>query len=297
MNSSFNECAVVIDGNSLTYRAYYATWNQMQYFISNNIKPNNAIKLMLIMVLKILQDFNPKYTLIAFDAGKKTFRHEVFKQYKANRLKTPIELINQIKELHIAITLCGYHAYMQEGIEADDIIGSFASLMNKNKVLCKIFSSDRDMLQLVNEQTEVYMPKKGVSEMQLFNYYNFEQLMDGLHPNQITDYKGIVGDSSDNIPGIKGIGKKTGIKLLQKFGSLENIYANLNLLNEKQKKLFINSKEIAFQCKLLSTIKKDIFDNKNLNDFQRPLIKTEKLFDFLHECKINNMEKYIFSVK
>ncbi|WP_033159715.1 5'-3' exonuclease [Mycoplasmoides alvi] len=295
MSCSARECAVVIDGNALTYRAYYATINQIEYFLKNGIKPNNAIKLMLIMSLKILQEFNPKYALIAFDTGRKTFRHDIFDQYKANRAKAPNELIDQIKILPTAILLCGYNVYLQEGIEADDIIGSFAELTKKNNIVCKIFSSDKDMLQLVNSLTEVYMPKKGISEMVVYNNDNFLSLMDGLKPNQITDYKGIVGDASDNLPGIKGIGKKTGIKLLKEFNSLDNIFNNLDKLSKSQQKLFLDFKDIAIKCKNLSTIKQDIFFNKKISDFLRTSIQIEKLFSFFHEYKINNMEKYVFN--
>ncbi|WP_027123861.1 5'-3' exonuclease [Mycoplasmoides pirum] len=291
------EIAIVIDGNSLTYRAYYATINQLDYFKKYNIKPNNAIKTMLIMSLKILKQYNPKYTLIAFDAGKSTFRNELYKEYKSNRSKTPLELIEQITLLHDIMKLCGYNVCLQNGIEADDIIGSFANLTNANNIHCKIFSSDKDMLQLVNKNTEIHKPEKGVSEMQIYNIDNFENLLDGLSPEQIVDYKGIVGDSSDNLPGIKGIGKKTGIKLIKKYKTLDNIFNNLNDLSNKQKQLFIESENISKLCKELATIKTDLFLNKNINDFLRKPIETENLFDFLNKYKINNMEKYIFDVE
>lgn len=286
--------AVIIDGNSLTYRAYYATIKQLDYFKLKNIKPNNAIKLMLMMSLKILSEHQPQYALIAFDAGKKTFRNELFSDYKANRASTPIELINQLKDLQNLLMLIGYQVRLQEGIEADDIIGSFAKLANEAKLQCKIFSSDKDMLQLVNNHTTVYQPKVGISEMQTYNLNNFAKLCDGLLPEQITEYKGIVGDSSDNLPGIKGIGKKTGLDLLLKYRDLDGIYEHLDELKPKQKELFLEYKSVAQQCKMLATIKTDLFTNDNVNNFLRQPMQLEAIFEYLKTVNINNLDRYIF---
>lgn len=288
--------AVVIDGNSLSYRAFYATFNQLNYFKNKNIKPNNAIKLMLIMSLKILNEYNPDYALVAFDAGKKTFRNEIYDAYKANRDVTPAELIFQLPLIQKSLKLSGFNIELKQGVEADDIIGSFVNLANKNNIVCKIFSSDKDMLQLVNDLTCVYQPKKGISELQIYDSNNFETLTEGLKPIQIIDYKSIVGDSSDNIPGIKGIGKKIGINLLKKYGCLENIYEHINELSPSQQRMFNESKEIAKQCKILATIKNDLFVNVNIDNYLRHNMQTQELINLLKKCKINNMEKYIFNV-
>ncbi len=293
MNSTI-ETAVVVDGNSLAYRAYYATLPQVQYCLAHGIAPNNAIKLMSIMALKILREHAPRYALIAFDEGKKTFRNDLFEPYKANRPKTPPELIDQMAAVREIMPHCGYRVCSRGDMEADDVIGSFAALTERNGVPCKIFSSDRDMLQLVGPLTEVHQPKKGVTEIQVHSAANFAALNEGLAPGQIPDYKGIVGDSSDNLPGVRGIGKKTGVALILKYGSLESVFAHLSDLPASQQKLLRAGEETARLCKRLATIQTDLFAGVPLDSFQRLPQQAETLMDRFRKYKINNMDRYVF---
>lgn len=289
-----NNTALIIDGNSLSYRAYYATLKQLEYFKNSERQPTNAIKLMLLMSLKILNEHDPQYAVVAFDAGKKTFRDDVYDKYKAGRHATPKELLSQLPLIQQVLEYSGFCICVHSGIEADDVIGSFVDLANKNKINTFVYTSDKDMLQLVNENTIVYQPKKGVSEMMVYNNQNFKDLYYGLSPSQVIDFKAIVGDPSDNLPGVKGIGKAIGVKLIQKYQTLEKIYKNLSELTPSHQKLFIDSKEMAFKCKTLATIKCDFFDDKKITDFLRKPMNDKKVLEFLQKYRINNLENEIY---
>lgn len=289
-----NNTALIIDGNSLSYRAYYATLKQLEYFKNSDCQPTNAIKLMLLMSLKILNEHDPQYAVIAFDSGKKTFRDDVYDKYKAGRHATPKELLSQLPLIQQVLEYSGFCICVHSGIEADDVIGSFVNLANKNKINTFVYTSDKDMLQLVNENTIVCQPKKGISEMMVYNNQNFKDLYYGLSPSQVIDFKAIVGDPSDNLPGVKGIGKAIGVKLIQKYQSLEKIYKNLSELTPSHQKLFIDSKEMAFKCKTLATIKCDFFDDKKITDFLRKPMNDKKVLEFLQKYRINNLENEIY---
>lgn len=289
-----NNIAIVIDGNSLSYRAYYATLKQLEYFKNSDRQPTNAIKLMLLMSLKILNEHDPQYAVIAFDAGRKTFRDDVYDKYKAGRHATPKELLSQLPLIQQVLEYSGFCICAHSGIEADDVIGSFVNLANRNKINTFVYTSDKDMLQLVNENTIVYQPKKGVSEMMVYNNKNFSDLYHGLNPSQVIDFKAIVGDPSDNLPGVKGIGKTIGVKLIQKYQTLEKIYKNLSDLSPNHQKLFTDSKEMAFKCKTLATIKCDFFDDKKITDFLRKPMNDKKVLEFLQKYRINNLENEIY---
>ncbi len=291
-----NKKALVIDGNSLMYRMFYATKNLADYAVMNNIIPVNAVKLMLETCLK-LHNQNYDYCLVAFDYGKKTFRHNQFKEYKDGRQQMPIELVNQIPLIKKSLEMIGFKHIALQDYEADDLIGTFCNLMSKNSIHVDVYSSDKDMLQLVNDFTYVHLIKSGLTNIIINTVDNFSNLNFGLTPNQIIDYKAIVGDKSDNICGVKGIGEKTGIELLVKYKSLENIYKNLNLLSKSLQTKFIDSKEnaeifqkiIAINCNVQS----DIFSE--IENFKINQIDTNALKNFLHEYKIKNLEKYLLS--
>jgi DNA polymerase-1 len=266
--------AIVIDGNSLIYRSYYATLNQLAYYEKHNLPPHNALKLTMLIILKLLTQEQYDYALVAFDHGKKTLRHDTYAEYKAGRKPMPEHLVYQLPLIKQAIEIIGIKQISLEGIEADDIIGWFSGVMNKNNIQVEIFSSDKDLLQLVNERTNVNLFKTGISDIHKVTITNFGEMFHGLSPNQVTDFKGISGDSSDNLSGVSGIGPKTASELIKKFGSLENIYNNLDQLSESQKIKFINNKDNAIMCKQLSTIQSDININLTIDNFiKKPIDK------------------------
>lgn len=284
--------AIVIDGNSLVYRMFYATFSLAEYSINHNQQPVNALKLMIDTVFRLLKN-NYTYGLVAFDHGKKTLRHDVYEEYKSGRKKMPDELVSQLPLIKEALEYMGMNIISQEGIEADDFIGSFAKLMSKNDIHVDIYSSDKDMLQLVDENIFVNIIKTGLSDIVINTISNFANLNYGLNPNQIVDYKGIVGDSSDNLPGVKGIGLKTCIKLLEKYNNLENIYENLNDLTPVNRQKFLDSRDSAFMCKKLATIDTSLFDNENINNFLFKKKNLSLLKSMIKKYNINGLDKYL----
>lgn len=244
---------VLIDGNSITYRAFFALP------LLNNDKGvyTNAVYGFTTMLLRILEEQKPTHILVAFDAGKTTFRHSTFKEYKGGRQKTPPELSEQfplVKEL-----LNAFHIphYQLDQYEADDIIGTLAKQGKEKDFEVAVISGDKDMLQLVSEKVTVNVTKKGISEVE---EYTPEYLLDKMEvrPEQIIDLKALMGDSSDNIPGVPGVGQKTATKLLKEHQTLENLYDNLaQVSGKKLLENLTNHKEDAFMSRELATINCD----------------------------------------
>lgn len=286
--------AILIDGNSLMFRAYYGTINQVDFFIKNNLFPTNAIKTMMLILFKILENSQYDYAVIAFDHKDKNFRKEEFEDYKGKRKATPKELILQIPIVHEIMPFFGFKTFCISGIEADDVIGSAANLLSKNNIHCDVFSSDNDMLQLVDENINVIQFKKGITEYVTYTKENFKELNDGLEPKQIIDYKGLCGDSSDNLPGIKGIGHKTAINLLLKFNTIENIFLNIDFIEQKSiKEKLINGKNMGLKCKELATILTTFFDNKNIEEFKNNYINFSQLKKYVKKYNFSGFNKYI----
>lgn len=285
--------ALVIDGNSLAYRAFYATFKQAEYALEHDMQPVNALKMMIDLCFKLKNTHEYEYCLVAFDHAKKNFRHEIFKDYKAGRRQTPDAMISQLPLINQALEYMGYNVLSLAGIEADDIIGSFCQLMNHDNIGVDIYSSDRDMLQLVNDLNAVCLTKTGLSEIQVNNLANFKFLNHDLLPNQIPDYKGIVGDKSDNLIGVKGIGETTGLKLLLKYQTLENIYNHLDELSQTVANKFLDAKETALMCKDLATIKKDALNEFMIQDFSFKPQNNTMLKEMLTEYKIHGLDKYL----
>ncbi len=244
------EKLLLLDGNSMLFRAYYATVYGRMMKTSNGI-PTNAIFGFITMFQKALQEIEPDGVMVAWDAGKPTFRHEAYAEYKGTRKELDQELIVQFPIAREFLDACGIARYECEGIEADDIIGSFAKA--HPEVHTTILTSDRDLLQLNDDTTDVLLMKKGISEMQRMDQ---PALLDmyGLSPKQIVDLKALMGDSADNIPGVKGIGEKTAIKLLNSYHSVEGVYEHLDEMKGKMKEKLENGRESAKMSKFLATI-------------------------------------------
>lgn len=207
---------LLIDGNSLLFRAYYATVYGRMMRTSNGIA-TNAVFAFINMVNKALDQIDPDYVLVAWDAGKQTFRHKEYADYKGTRKELDEDLIVQFPIAREFLDACGLYRYECDALEADDIIGCSAKRYPDMQV--HILSSDRDLLQLVDATTDVYLMKKGISDMMIVDEAKMEELY-GLKPMQIIDLKGLMGDASDNIPGIKGVGEKTALKLLHAYESV-----------------------------------------------------------------------------
>ena len=246
---------MLIDGNSLIFRAYYATAYSGVVMSTSTGVPTNAVYALANMLRSIINHNKPDYCLVAFDTHKPTFRHEKYDDYKAGRKETPKELLTQFPLAKELLKLYGFNTYELEGYEADDIVGTMAKLGSMNDYEVQIYSGDRDLLQLIDENTTVYLTKKGLSELHAMTPSTLLEEF-GVTPAQIPDLKGLMGDASDNIPGIPGVGEKTAVKLLQEFGTLENV-----LLGEHKGKLkekIENGKSSAIMSKEIATIFRDV---------------------------------------
>jgi DNA polymerase-1 len=267
--------------------------NQLQYYKSHNYPPVNALKLVLLIILKLVTTENYDYALVAFDHQKKTLRHDTYAEYKAGRKPMPEDLVSQLPLIKDAIQLLGIQVMSLEGIEADDIIGSFSKIMNQNQIDVEIFSSDKDMMQLINEHTTLNMFKTGISDINRVTLTNFDQNFFGLTPQQVADFKGISGDSSDNLCGVKGIGPQTASALIKQFGSLEGIYNALDQLTEAQRNKFIACKDHAIMCKQLSIIDTNVIQHMNIQAFVKNPMNREAFIDLINKYHFTGLDKYL----
>ena len=289
--------AIAIDGNCLMYRCFYATFKQLEYYQKNNLKPLNVVNLFIYSILKLINSKNYDYGVIAFDHSKHTFRSEKYDKYKEGRKPMPDALVSQLSLVKDSPKLMGILGMEIPNYEADDIIGSFAKLMNQNGVEVEIYSSDRDMLQLINDLTSVMLLKSGVSVVDEFNKINFSEKFMGLKPEQITDFKGMAGDSSDHLKGIEGIGPKTAANMLIKYGNIDNIYLHIDELTPKAKNSLLENKQQALDCKELATIYKDLFNEKAMEEFNLTTILYDELYKLADENNLNQLKNYIRKIE
>ncbi len=247
---------LLIDGSSVAFRAFFALYNQIDRFKSPSGLHTNAIYGFHLMLNHLLERVQPTHVLVAFDAGKTTFRTEMYADYKAGRAKTPDEFREQLPFIREMLQHLGIHFYDLAQYEADDIIGTLDKMAEKTAVPydVTIVSGDKDLIQLTDDNTVVEISKKGVAEFEEFTpAYLMEKM--GITPEQFIDLKALMGDQSDNIPGVTKIGEKTGLKLLLEYGSLENLYENIDQFKaSKMKENLINDKDKAFLSKTLATI-------------------------------------------
>src|SRR5574341_111140 len=249
---------LLIDGSSIAFRAFFALYTQIDRFVAPSGLHTNAIFAFHSMLRNVLDKVEPTHVLVAFDAGKTTFRTEMFADYKAGRAKTPDEFREQMPFIKEMLEAQGITHYDLANFEADDIIGTLATQAEKagfDKVT--VVSGDRDLTQLTTEKTTVEITIKGVAELETYTpAYLLEKL--GLTTEQFIDLKALMGDKSDNIPGVTKIGEKTGIKLLLEYDSLQGIYDHVDgMKTSKMKENLINDREQAFLSKELATIDLD----------------------------------------
>ncbi|MCD8372748.1 MAG: DNA polymerase I [Clostridia bacterium] len=256
------EKLVLIDGNSLLNRAFYAT----PVFSTKDGKPTNAIFGFTKLLLKILSDLKPEYLVIAFDLKAPTFRHKMYDGYKATRKGMPEELAAQVEPLKSLLAEMNVAMCSCEGYEADDIIGTLSARFNVHSY---IYTGDRDSYQLVDDKTDVYFTKRGVTDLLKLNKDNFKEEV-GLEPWQIIDLKSLMGDSSDNIPGITGIGEKTARDLISRFGSLDGVYSHTDELKGGLKSKIENGKEMAYLSYTIAKIDRDSPIEVNLAECKSP---------------------------
>ena len=284
----------IIDGMAQIYRAHYA-------MISNPLttkdgRHTSVIYGFLNMLFKIIRDEQPDYLVIAMDSKAKTFRHEMYDLYKANRPKMPEEISYQIPILKEIVGYLGIELIEQPGYEADDIMGSLSKIAESLNVESYIVSGDKDMLQMVNDNIIVYSPGNRFKPTTKFKKEEVKNKM-GVYPEKIIDLLSLIGDSSDNIPGVKGVGPKTAIKLIEQFDSLDNLINHIDeIKNDRIKNLIINSLDSLKLSKELVTIKADMDINFSKEDFEFTSIKDKDnvikmVHDFELSSIINSLEK------
>jgi len=271
---SGNKRLLLIDGNAIIHRAYHA----LPPLTTKRGELVNAVYGFVSTLLKVMDKFKPDYVAASFDLAKPTFRHKKFKDYKATRVKAPDELYAQIPKVKEVTRAFGIPIYEKEGFEADDVIGTITrnSQLATRNINIVIVTGDLDALQLVNDKTKVYTMRRGISDSVLYDEKKVEERY-GLKPEQLRDFKGLRGDPSDNIPGVKGIGEKTAASLLQEYGTLEEVYKNLDKIKRVVKEKLERDKMQAIMSKELGTIKTSVpvkFDLKSCatHDFDRQKI-------------------------
>lgn len=276
---------ILIDGNSLLFKAFYAT----KYMVNRNGIPTNGVYGFARMVEKIIST-NPKYVIVAFDYGKKTFRNELLDTYKATRKETPQELVPQFALAREYLTAHNITWYEVEGYEGDDIIGTLVDFGEKNNLKVSVYTGDKDANQLISPQTTIYRTVKGVTELDI---YNEQTLLDkyGLKPDQFRDFLGLMGDSSDNIPGIKGVGEKTALKLLHQYGTIEGLQEHQDEIKGKMGEKIRAGMEDALMSKKVATILRDIPIDVDLEKATYQGYDYETLKSFYEKYDMNSLIK------
>ena len=254
---------IIIDGNSIINRAFYALPDMSN---SDGLK-TNAIFGFVRMMFKIIEDYKPTHMSVAFDKKAPTFRHKQYADYKAGRKKMPDELGQQLEPLKELLDKFNINRLELEGYEADDIIGTIAKLGEENDFKVYIVTGDKDAIQLASHKTTTLITKKGVGEIEEYNYDSVVERYE-MTPTQFIDLKGLMGDKSDNIPGVPGIGEKTGIKLLKQYSTIENLIEHTDELKGSIKKKIEENKELALMSKELATIIRNVPIDVKLEDLE-----------------------------
>lgn len=282
MNRDNKERLMIIDGNSLLHRAFYA----LPLLATKDGVYTNGVYGFLTMLYKIQEDYDIDYLSVAFDKKGPTFRHETFEEYKANRASTPNELALQFPILKEILKAMNIHQIELEGYEADDIAGTLSRIGEEKGMEVILVTGDRDYLQLTSDDTRVLITKRGITELE---EYDRSKIIEeyGITPEQLIHLKGLMGDKSDNIPGVPGIGEKTGIKLLKQFSTIENLYDNIDeVKGKKTKESLIEHKSMALLSKELGEIIRTVpieFSMEELKvkepDWNR-LVELYEMFEF-----------------
>lgn len=277
---------VIIDGNSLLFRAYFA----MRPMMTKDGVYTHGVYAFINMLNKILADYTPDYVAVCFDMKAKTFRHKQYEEYKAGRQQTPIELLSQIPLMHDVLAAMNISVFEKETFEADDLIGTITAEASRRGIESIVITGDKDELQLVDENTKVVINKKGMTE---FNLYDEAAMMErySLTPKQFIDLKGLMGDKSDNIPGVPGVGEKKGIALLQEYGSIEGVIENADSIKGKLGDNIRDNIEMAKLSKSLATIMRDVPLYYNFEDLKLTQPDYEALLQVYRTLEFNSLIK------
>jgi len=285
---------VIIDSNSIIHRAFHA----LPPLKNKDGEIVNAVYGFLLVLFKLLKELKPKYFVACFDLPEPTFRKKAYAEYKATRKKAPDELYNQIPIVKNVLKIFNVPVFEKAGYEGDDLIGTLTSSLTKgkeNEVKNIVVSGDLDNLQLINKNTFVYFLNKGVKNGLIYDEKMINEKFEGLNPLQLIDYKGLRGDVSDNIPGVKGIGEKTALKLIKEFGSIDNLYKNIDKadLPKSIKEKLVSGKEKAFLSRELSEIMKTVPIEVNMKDCEWGGYDEKEVVEMLKNFGFNSLIKNI----
>ena len=276
---------VLVDGNSLFYRAFYA----LPPLQNENGEYTNAIYGFCNILTKIITDFKPTHLVVAFDAGKHTFRNDLYAEYKATRKPMPPELVSQAKPLRELLALMGIKVIEKPGVEADDILGTVAHRFLDDTI---IVTGDRDIFQLIDDNTHVFFTKKGISDVQVIDEAEFKKQY-GFKPINIVDLKALQGDASDNIPGAKGVGEKTAKDLIQKYTTIENVYAHIDEIKGKLQEKLVDSKPMVELSKTLATINDKVDLGCELEECTFAFPFGQEVFDAMTKYNFKSITKRV----
>lgn len=278
------EKLILIDGNSVIYRAFFA----MPPLTNSSGLHTNAVYGFTNMLLRLIQEEKPTHILVAFDAGKETFRHEGYQEYKGGREKTPQELTEQFPLMRELLESFGIAWFELPGYEADDIIGTISKQGEESGREVLVVTGDKDMLQVVSDKVTVALTRKGISEVEPYGPDEIKEKY-GLTPLQIIDLKGLMGDASDNIPGVPGVGEKTALKLLHQFGSVEEVLAHTDELKGKMKENLVNHAEDARMSKRLATIFREVPVERSWEDMNFSGIREATAVPMLRKLEFKSL--------
>lgn len=281
---------VIIDGNSLLFRAYFA----MRPMMTKEGVYTHGVYAFINMLNKILGDYTPDYIAVCFDMKAKTFRHKQYEEYKAGRQQTPIELLSQIPLMHDVLDAMNISVFEKETYEADDLIGTITAEASRRGIESIIITGDKDELQLIDKNTKVVINRKGMTE---FDIYDEAAMIDrySLTPKQFIDLKGLMGDKSDNIPGVPGIGEKKGIALLKEYSSVEGVLENADKIKGKLGENVRANKEMATLSKLLATIRRDVPLDYEFDDLKFVKPNYDELLNIYRSLEFNSLIKKLDS--
>ncbi|NMA66762.1 MAG: DNA polymerase I, partial [Clostridiaceae bacterium] len=287
-----NEKFLIVDGNSIINRAFYAIKGPRMLTRSDGT-PTNAVYGFLNIFLKYLEEEKPDFIAVAFDLKSKTFRNEIYDSYKANRKGMPDELALQLPMVKQVLEAMNISIIEKEGLEADDLIGIYSKKAEEEGIRVSVLTGDRDALQLVSDLVTVIIPStsKGLTSTVR---YTPDEVIDkyGVEPKKMIDVKALMGDSSDNIPGVKGVGEKTAISLIKEFGSLDGVYEGLSTITKPTlKKNLEEGREMAYLSRILGTIVRDKEGTEDVSEFKVKEINKEKLFELFKSLEFNSFIK------
>jgi DNA polymerase-1 len=280
---------LLIDGHSLAFRAFYATAHRGNVMATSKGEWTNAVYVFANKLLQIWREQAPDYIAVAFDRGK-SFRHEEYPDYKANRSRPPDELRRQLERIEQVVDAFNIPAVTAEGYEADDVLGTLARRAEEEGIETVILTGDTDMLQLVDEQTRILLPRGRYGDETLYGPREVEERYDGLSPEQLIDHKALSGDSSDNIPGLRGIGDKTASSLLKEYGTIEGIYEHLDEITGKRPRQALEDKrEDALLYKDLVTIRCDVRLDFDLRQARARNFDRDRVVEVFSELEFHSL--------